>query len=518
MNSSKKLIGMKIDDETKDENKDKGTDKDVLSQDKWYVPLDQEINDYESILQLIRSKKGLDEKLISINQDKNSKFIEIRNKPNLKIINDNGVSINDIDISLSLNSLNKSMEHSYLNEENQSVLNQADLDSIFSIKNIESNSDKEYQERWLANEIAKEFTTKQVQILHQLNKKEEKYQRYEKKYKERYEEIQKVKKNLNIENNWLGRKANKDTYNNTYLKTVSKDQIEIQKLLKYRDYVKKFGTTSIIQSPNFQIEFRIGDQIIPLNSSFLYSKQTDRLKTSMVTDLSHYYDCTSFNYQDNDNCYDLQLKEKNTGSSFIQKVEDIAKAQSYYQSQNHSDAKELANLLEARLLVMTSPVPTTVLTQEKTFTKKLSNETMKWIKSQKWNSRKYMIGPEKNVENLVGCQLSERAIKGFDLFNGNKLTKENTIKRIQKFYNTMKTKSFIDFQIGRYQPSQQKSIDFIEKLKLDQPDKIFSNCLYSEILDKKIEAWIWIERYTEHNQSFIVKYNVILTEKDITYF
>ena len=88
----------------------------ILHRNDWIIPLDQEVNDYAKILHAVRCNSGKKNRIISTNQIKNPKILKViiqskKNEPNQIIIDSEGNSINEGNISLDEKSLSISFEN-----------------------------------------------------------------------------------------------------------------------------------------------------------------------------------------------------------------------------------------------------------------------------------------------------------------------------------------------------------------------------------------------------------------------
>ena len=105
--------------------------------------------------------------------------------------------------------------------------------------------------------------------------------------------------------------------------------------------------------------------------------------------------------------------------------------------------------------------------------KQLSKKTLNWLKNQKWVIRKYLIGPKKNVESLVKITPNDNFLEWYGFYDQEKINQKKAIEQMLNTLNSSKTSDYLNFMINRYKKNNKESCKMIEKLKIDEPDRIY---------------------------------------------
>ena len=459
--------------------------------------------------------------------------IKIKNIKNLKICDSKNNSLKSQNMGLSQISHKSiryinNIEEEYEGYSAKRIINRDNQVANFTMKGTDKCSLLQvYEDDFFKTEdniyegtVAKNLNTEQYTLLYRLKQKEIKYEKQQQEYTIFTSEIKKYRKKVKNEQ-LFDNDSDNVNYSKIYLAKF--DQNIEKKLENLRSHISKFGKVDINLNPGCEFYLRIGDQAIPLNSNFLNAKEKTEYqnKTPVIVKYSDYYNYIKFEYRKEEGCYHFEMKEKQTNKTIKDQLEDIRKSIKYYQSLNNDDAYLVSVMFEGLLMKLSAPYYNVYNTLTKTYIKKISKKTLKWIKSQKWTLRKYVVGPKTNLESLETYQMSEALVEFTSIYDVKDLSYEKKVGMIFDFCNLMKTNNSINFLTNRY------SIDDslfkkIKKLDIEYPDKIFTEDygLTFKSLDgrtKKLINLYWTEKYIENNQEFIEKYNVIFEVKELEY-
>ena len=288
---------------------------------------------------------------------------------------------------------------------------------------------------------------------------------------------------------------------------------------KIKEYIlnkkDKYGDTNIYPNPSLLFEIRFGNQIIPLNSSFLNPNERDRYKLSLFPNFADLYD--TFIFTKKKDHYMVNLTEKETNKSENEQIKDLWLAHAYYQSQNDNDAYKFSNILQQFIYKLTALVQekSYFFPEKKIWIKRIPEENKNWFYTQKWISRKYVIEPGSNFEKFTKFKVSDSILEWYGFYEQIDLTEKNKFEIQLSLHSSVKIRNFVSYMIKQYDKSLSQSI-LEENQNLEgSKGKLFADDLYIEKLDGievRISVNSLFEKYTKNKKEYLIKYIYIISD------
>ena len=296
-------------------------------------------------------------------------------------------------------------------------------------------------------------------------------------------------------------------------------------LVEYRKKVKKHQkacdllndqrVSYLYDNPSLNIEIRFNEHAISLNSTFLNPLEKDRSFIAINSKVSDYYNLS--NLSRDENGFVLSLEAKKTNQNNEDKRNELLFASYYFSNQNDEDAYQFATILEKMGNALTEPVYKKIpLSKEKIYTKSISQRTLNWIKTQRWFLKKQIIEQGTNNEQLINWKLSDNVMDWMGFFNQKDLNKEKMKKQMMNINHNVKTTNYITMMLNRFTSNKSTLFGLIEEIKIDFPDKVFTEELYTEDYDGNtisVIGWVWTVKYTENMNEYLEKYTVVLPKE-----